>query len=101
MEDAEQQREGSAHLRNAAKIDDNQPAIVEALRRCGVSVENIKQPVDLLCWCRGETFLLEVKNSFGKNTLTKEQVEFIARWPGKVHVVRTPEEALRAVIGDY
>lgn len=80
-------------------MDDNQPEIVEALRRCGVSVEHIKKPLDLLICHRGETSLMEVKNPDGRDELTKEQVEFIAKWPGKIHIVRTVEQALVAVLG--
>ena len=70
------------------------------LRQCAVSVEIIGKPVDLLICCRGETSLMEVKNPDGKDTLTKDQVEFIARWPGVVHVVRSVDEAIRAVLGE-
>lgn len=87
-------------MRRAAKVDANQPAIIDALKRCSVSVEVIGKPVDLLLCHRGETSLMEVKNPDGKDTLSKDQVEFIARWPGKVHVVRSVEEALQAVLGD-
>jgi hypothetical protein len=87
-------------MRRAAKIDDNQPAIVKALKDVGVSVEYIKKPVDLLICHLGETALMEVKNRDGKNQLSKDQVEFIARWPGKIHIVHTPEEAVRAVLGE-
>lgn len=87
-------------MRRAAKVDSNQAEIVDALRRCSVAVEIIGKPVDLLLCCRGETSLMEVKNPDGKDELTKDQVEFIARWPGKVHVVRSKEEALREVLGE-
>lgn len=87
-------------MRRAAKVDDNQGAIVDALRRVGIQVEVIGKPVDLLLCCRGETSLMEVKNPEGKDEYTKAQVEFIARWPGKIHVARTPEEAVRQVIGE-
>jgi hypothetical protein len=30
---------------------------------------------------------------------TKAQAEFVARWPGKIHFARTPEEAVRLVLG--
>lgn len=86
-------------MRNAAKIDYNQPAIVDALRRAGISVEYIKKPVDLLCCVRGETVLVEIKNPDG-GRLTKDQVEFIARWPGRIEIVKSPEEALRALLGE-
>lgn len=92
-------------MRRAANIDKNQPAIVEALRRVGVTVEIIGKPLDLLVCCRGETSLMEIKNpertsDDPDSRLTQAQIEFIARWPGKIHVVRTTEEAIRAVLGE-
>ena len=86
-------------MRRAAKQDANQAEIVARLRQCAVSVEFIGKPVDLLICCRGETLLMEVKNPDGKNALTQEQVEFISRWPGKVHIVRSVDDALLAVLG--
>lgn len=85
-------------MRHAAKTDDNQAEVVKALRSVGVSVEYIKLPMDLLICHRGETALMEIKTQDGR--LTKDQVEFIARWPGKIHVVRSPQEAVNAVIGE-
>lgn len=85
-------------MRRAAKIDATQTAIVEALRAIGVSVEIIAKPVDLLVCCRGETSLIECKSPGG--SFTKDQAEFLSRWPGKVHVCRTPDEAIRAVLGE-
>lgn len=92
-------------MRRAARADKNQAAIVDALKRVGVSVEVIGKPVDLLLCCRGETSLMEVKNpertsDDPESRWTKAQVEFIARWPGKVHVARTPEEAVRLALGE-
>jgi hypothetical protein len=82
-------------MRRAAKVDANQKAIVERLRDCSVTVEIVGKPLDLLVCCRGETSLMEVKTADGG--FTKAQVEFIARWPGKIHVVRTEDEALEAL----
>lgn len=87
-------------MRRAANTDKNQTAIVEALRRLGVSVEIIRKPVDLLVWHRGEYSLMEVKNPDGFDRFTKEQAEFLSRWPGTVHIVRSEEEAIRAVLGE-
>lgn len=87
-------------MRRAANIDKNQPAIVAALRQIGVAVEIIGKPMDLLIWHRGEYALIEIKNPDGFDRLTKDQVEFMARWPGKIHVVRSVEEAVRAVVGE-
>lgn len=86
-------------MRRAAKNDTNQPDIIKALRRVGVSVEFIGKPVDLLVHHRGVTALMEVKNPDGRDQLTKDQVEFIARWPGQIHIVRSVEEAVTAVLG--
>jgi len=91
-------------VRRAAKIDGTQTAIVDALRRCGVHVECIGKPVDLLCSWRGSWFVVEVKSprptsEGGAHGLTKDQVEFIGRSNGPVHIVRTPDEAIRAVLG--
>ena len=85
-------------MRRAAKTDANQSVIVDALRRIGAQVFYIKEPVDLLVGYRGKNSLLEVKDHDGR--LTKAQVEFIAMWPTDVHIVRTVDEALRAVIGE-
>lgn len=90
-------------MRRAARTDNNQTAVIKALEACGVSVEVIKKPLDLLVCCKGETSLMEVKNPLrdrGGDGLTADQVKFIARWPGKIHIVETPEEAVRSVLGD-
>jgi hypothetical protein len=96
-------------VRHALKIDENQPEIIKALKAACISVEVIGKPVDLLTWapatcphCHGvlpdgKTALMEIKGSDGR--FTKDQVEFMARWPGVVHVARTPEEAVQLVLG--
>lgn len=91
-------------MRRAARIDANQQAIIDRLKACSVSVEIIGKPVDLLVCCRGVTSLMECKSrrptsEGGSHGLTKDQVEFIARWPGRVHVVESPDDAVRAVLG--
>lgn len=92
-------------MRRAARTDKNQDEIVRTLRQMGVSVEIIGKPVDLLVWFRGETSLMEVKNPSRtseqpQSRWTKDQVEFIARWPGKVHVVQSVGEAVEALMPD-
>lgn len=88
-------------MRRAARVDDNQASIVKALRKCGISVEIIGKPLDLLVYNprRERTSLMEVKNADGKNEFTEEQIDFMARWPGPIDVVRTEHEALVAVLG--
>lgn len=87
-------------MRHAARTDANQAPIFDALRKIGVSVEYIKLPFDALIYVprRKETALLEVKTDDGR--FTKVQVEFLSRWPGKVYVVRSPEDAVRQVLGE-
>ena len=83
-------------MRFAARIDNTQTAIVEALRAAGVAVYHLKQPTDLLTWTAANGYaLLECKSRYG--TLTKAQKAFRASWPGPWYIVKTPEEALEAV----
>lgn len=59
------------------------------------------KPVDLLAARAGINFLLEVKVPKAKGErggkLTPEQEVFFKEWRGQKAIVRTPEEALRAV----
>jgi hypothetical protein len=80
-------------MRRAARVDSNQQEIVDALRKVGVKVEIVGKPLDLLLWCRGVTSFMECKTADGR--FTKEQVEFMASWPGVIHVAHSPEEAVR------
>jgi hypothetical protein len=85
----------------AKRVDGTQPAIVEALRRIGAWVLHLhevgKGCPDLLVWNRGRFLMLECKvEGEGPNKL---QAEFMAACPGEIHVVRSPEEAVAAVIG--
>jgi hypothetical protein len=41
---------------------------------------------------------MECKTADGR--FTKEQVEFMASWPGVIHVAHSPEEAVRLVLGE-
>jgi hypothetical protein len=86
-------------VRRAAKADATQAAIVDALRRIGAAVKYIKEPVDLIVGYRKRNVLMEVKNRDGKDELTQAQIEFIATWPGEVHVVYTAEEAVAVMVG--
>lgn len=86
-------------MRHAARTDANQAEICKALRQLGVNVEYIKLPFDLVVYYRGVTAFMEVKTEEGR--LTKQQIEFIARWPGPIHIVRTVDEAIKAVMGEF
>lgn len=92
--------------RRAAKVDDNQQAIVAALRKVGCFVQSLA-PVgsgcpDLLVGKAGRWTLLEVKDGSkpqSQRQLTPQQVQFVLAADGKgpVHVVETVEQALEAI----
>jgi hypothetical protein len=87
-------------VRHAARTDANQKEIMDALKKVGVSVEYIKLPFDCVYYNHRnhETGFLEIKTEDGR--LTKAQLEFISRWPGHVRVAKTPQEAIRLILGD-
>lgn len=96
-------------MRRKSKVDSNQKEIVEALRKAGCSVFItsgiggdfpdlvVGTTGDLPEWVKrqGNTVLLEVKTEKGK--LSDGQTEFIVNFRGACAVVRSVEEALRAV----
>ena len=91
-------------MRRAAKVDDNQREIVEALRAAGCVV-SITSSVghgfpDLAVGRAGKTFLLECKNGNlppSRQALTHEEKIWHINWRGHAAVVNSPEQALRAV----
>ena len=91
--------------RFAAKADRNQPEIVAALKDAGATVRSLAAVgegfPDLAAGFRGRTFLLEVKRPKAKGqpegALTDAQKTFFDEWEGQAAVVRTVEEALRAI----
>lgn len=86
-------------------MDENQGAIVDRLRQIGVQVEIIGKPLDLLVCpscgpLKGHAWVMEVKNRDGRDQITKDQAEFIARWPGRIDIVYSADEAVAAVLGE-
>ncbi len=84
----------------AKKVDQNQSAIVAALRQVGCAVADTHTvghgfPDLVVYYPRTGLHLLEVKGPNG--TLTADERDWHARWPGVVHVVRTVTEALEAI----
>lgn len=85
-------------MRRNAATDHNQAAIVDALRRCGASVEIIGRPLDLLVGFNRRTYVLEVKQTKGRTS--QGQDDFMRNWQGDIAaVVRSVSEAL-SVIGN-
>jgi len=87
-------------LRRAARVDANQKEVVQALKSVGISVEYIKLPFDLVVYNprKQQTAFVEVKTEEGR--LTKQQLDFISRWPGAIFVVRSADDAVRQVLGE-
>jgi len=82
-------------MRHAARVDENQKAIVQALRDAGAYVWIIGLPVDLLVGYKGNTFLVEVKST-SKKRLTGLQADFFENWAGGTLArIDSPEAALR------
>jgi Holliday junction resolvase len=89
-------------MRRAAKVDANQAAIVEALRKCGASVQSLaavgKGVPDLLVGLRTRNYLIEVKDGSkppSARKLTPDQVQWHTKWAGQVLTVTSPDDALR------
>lgn len=92
-------RRGNA--RHAAKRDDNEPAIVDALREAGCLVERVNGVgvPDLIVWSprRRCVVFLEVKGAKSRRRLSDAQKAFRDTWGNAgalVFVVSTPAEAL-------
>ena len=87
--------------RRAAKIDENQPEIVEEFERLGCAVKSTAAMgdgfPDLIVWARGNR-MVECKGKRGK--LTTDQVKFFREWPGPVHIVRNGLE-VKALIQEW
>ncbi len=94
-------------MRRAARTDDNQSAIQEALEAIGCTVQSLGAVgagcPDLAVGYAGCNVLLEVKNrngfAKGKNSEGNDGQKKWARWwKGQVAMVYTPEEAVEAVL---
>lgn len=90
----------------AKKTDTNHMLVVNALRKFGVFVVDTSRVgagfPDLLCVYRGVTVLLEVKDGTrprSERKLTPAQQRFHERFPGRVAVAESPEDAIRIVTG--
>jgi len=84
-------------MRRAARVDENQKAIVQALRDAGAYVWIVGLPVDLLVGYKGHTFLMEVKTD-SKKRFTGLQADFFQNWKGGTLCrVDGPEAALEMI----
>ncbi len=90
--------------RYAAKVDENQPEIVKALRNVGATVTPTHAAgggfPDLVVGFRGVNFLLEIKDDAkppSKQKLTPDQEQWHGSWQGQRAVCRNVAEALAAI----
>jgi len=91
-------------MRRAAKVDHNHATIVQALRQVGATVQSLAAVgqgcPDLLVARGGTNYLLEIKNPAQRPSdqrLTPDEQQWHQVWRGHVVVVRTVDEALKAV----
>lgn len=79
---------------------------MEALRQCGAFVQSLasvgKGCPDLLVAYRGDWFVMEIKNPEmvpSRQRMTRDELkwEALASSRAPVHIVRTPEEAIRII----
>jgi Holliday junction resolvase len=90
-------------VRRAAKRDDNEREIIDALENLGASVQQLSGSgiPDLLIGIQGKTILFEVKDGSkprSERQLTPDQVKWHQDWRGSpVRVVETVDEAIAAL----
>lgn len=96
-------------MRRAANVDHRHRKIADALIAVGCDVMNLPAvrggEADVLVHRAGRLWLMEFKDPIGPlggksrdgQHLNEAQQRFAQRWP--VHVVRSPEEAIRVVEG--
>jgi len=90
--------------RRAAKIDENQPALVELIRAMGVSVAITSAAhdgfTDLVIGFGGVTVLVEVKDGSkepARRKLTPQQVAFHGSFKGAITVIENEQQAVELV----
>ena len=88
----------------AAKADDNQPEIVQALRAIGASVAHTHMVgrgfPDIAVGYRGLNYLIEIKDGDkqpSKRKLTPQEQEFFDSWRGQVAIAKDAQEAIDIV----
>ena len=93
-------------MRRAARVDDNQNQIVDALRAVGATVRVVTQGngiPDLLVGFRGYTILMEVKDGEkppSARKLTPAEQKFFEEWRGgMLAVVESIDDALALLKG--
>lgn len=97
-------------MRLKARLDDNHKECEDQLRQIGCLVLSLagvgKGCPDLLVARDGRLHLFEVKREIkkgkvfpSKSKLNEKQIEFALLWRDYVTTVRSPEEAVRVILG--
>lgn len=93
--------------RTAARVDANQKLIVEALRKCGATVQSLamvgKGVPDLLVGYRGKNYLMEIKDGAkppSRQRLTQDEIDWHANWRGDVKTITSAEAAIEVVTAE-
>jgi hypothetical protein len=92
-------------VKRAAKVDANQPRIVELLERHGCTVQSIATVgngvPDLLIGFRGQTMVAEVKDGTKPKSaqkLTPDEQDWKRKWKGQYAILRNEDDVLDLVI---
>jgi Holliday junction resolvase len=86
------------------RIDENQPKIVEALRRIGLSVA-ITSTVsngfpDIIVGHKNTNYMIELKDGSkipSKQKLTPEEIDFHDKWKGQIATCNSLEQVLEVI----
>ncbi len=91
-------------MRRAARVDDNQPAVVKLYRKLGCSVAVTSNQgdgfPDIVIGINNKTVLVEIKDPAkppSKRKLTDDQVIFHENWKGDIRVVETDQDVINHV----
>lgn len=95
-------------MRQAARIDANQPEIVQALRDVGASVAVMSMVgngfPDIVVGYRGQNYLIEIKDGAktpSQRKLTPDEQKFHDLWRGTAHIANSIDEALEIIGATY
>jgi len=88
----------------AARIDRNQPEIVDALRKVGATVQHLhsvgKGCPDIVVGYQGQNYLIEIKDGEkppSRRKLTDDEQAFLDTWRGQIAVANSVKDALQII----
>ncbi|SEN71732.1 hypothetical protein SAMN05216404_106176 [Nitrosospira multiformis] len=90
-------------FRRAARVDANQPEIVDAFRKMGCSVaivSQLKKLCDLFVSKNKKTAAIEIKDGSlpkSKRQLTEGEMDFMHSWKGLYFIVESLDDVARVV----